>query len=172
MKRPCPDGILGCEDGRCADAHGRLPKSTGRSRECKGCGGSGAAGKQLAHSLSRFVEFEDGSLSYVPGEPYMATTACPACLGTGRVTDGPYRRDAEVDAAQTWGMAHEVHDDAINFCWLLLNARESGHSVKGHMAYALASHATDVPQEIAWAASEARNAARAAFRAVPGLREE
>jgi hypothetical protein len=24
--------------------------------------------------------------------------ACPACLGTGRVTDGPFRRDAEVDA--------------------------------------------------------------------------
>jgi hypothetical protein len=30
--------------------------------------------------------------------PENAPQSCPACLGSGSVTDGPFRRDAEVDA--------------------------------------------------------------------------
>jgi hypothetical protein len=54
------------------------------TRTCLGCGGSGLG-----------VSEHDRACD-LPG--CASAVRCPACLGTGRVTDGPFRRDAEVDA--------------------------------------------------------------------------
>lgn len=49
-------------------------------KPCSTCKGTGNGG-DISHSLSRFVEFPDGSLCYVPGEPYMSL--CHMCGGSG-----------------------------------------------------------------------------------------
>jgi len=59
---------------------------------CTTCKGTGNGG-DVTHSLSRFVEFPDGTLAYVPGEPYMRP--CLACDGTGAAKGGGARVKTE-----------------------------------------------------------------------------
>jgi hypothetical protein len=100
------------------------------TRPCKGCDGSGAAPKR-----------------FDPVWPFADPKHCPACLGSGRVTDGPYRRDAEVDAEtlRPTGMLWETQG------WV-------------------SSAVVQDPRFPERAIACYRRAARAAFRAVPGLR--
>jgi hypothetical protein len=102
---------------------------TDRTRECKGCGGSG----------DRFYMLR--------GKP--CWEGCPACLGSGTVTDGPYRRDAEVDA------------ETLRLTGMLWDTQ-------GWVSSAVVQDPRFPERAIACY----RRAARAAFRAVPALRGE
>jgi hypothetical protein len=74
---------------------------------------------------------------------------CPACLGSGTVTDGPYRRDAEVDA------------ETLRLTGMLWDTQ-------GWVSSAVVQDPRFPERAIACY----RRAARAAFRAVPTLRGE
>lgn len=106
-----------------------------RSRECKGCGGSGRE-RRPEDEIERY------DVRWIP--------PCPACLGSGRVTDGPFRRDAEVDAETLRTERRAV--GAVTWC---------GNQAAWRMRVGMRSAAV-------WAV----DAANAAFRAVPGLRGE
>lgn len=110
-----------------------------RERECKGCGGSGCGCVEKSMAVFRAV----GSAS----EPCVD---CPACLGSGRVTDGPFRRDAEMDAETLQTEKRAMSETA----WL-------ASQIEWRMRVGMRSAAV-------WAV----DAARAAFRACPGLRGE
>ena len=66
--------------------------------------------------------------------------------------------------AETLRINADKGEDAINTCWLLLRAAESGRFVQEMLTYP--DDDDDYPSR------EAMNAARTAFRAVPGLRGE
>jgi hypothetical protein len=117
-----------------------------RTRECKGCEGSGCGCVEKTMLVFRAA----GSSS----EP---CADCPACLGSGRVTDGPFRRDAEVDA-ETLRANVATFTGTSDAWWAAKAGRFAERAAwKGHRAAAF---------------DFARDAARAAFRAVPGLRGE
>lgn len=115
------------------------------TRPCKGCDGRGRR--------------EDCTVSPERWWDPIACRACvcPACLGTGTVTDGPFRRDAEVDA-ETLRRIYRTHYKVPK---------------KGDPAFL---PDRDMPVVVEWkpiagSATITRAVASAAFRAVPGLRE-
>ena len=114
--------------------------ATDRSRECKGCEGSGCGCVEKTMAV-----FTGAGASSEP------CADCPACLGSGRVTDGPFRRDVEVDA-ETW------------------RKHVAGRWRTGAVPLELDEPLFDL--FFALAAGDFTAAARAAFRAVPGLRGE
>lgn len=178
-----------------------------RSRECKGCGGSGdvistqgipagmECGAQIpqpwglvvpgtvevrinrnppiycgepAKYRNRTKNTGDGGF-YEHGDPSAFLCAehaengrrnpCPACLGSGRVTDGPFRRDAEVDAETLRVLAFDM--PGTRFAVNVHAASYYGRGVKAGWW----------PDEF-FGMCAGELAARAAFRAVPALRGE
>jgi hypothetical protein len=77
--------------------------------------------------------------------------------------DSRSRRDALADAATAWQNS-SVGEDAVALSWLMLRASESGQLAIDTMR--------EDYDDYEFTAREARNAARIAFRAVPGLRGE
>ena len=111
------------------------------AHKCAACGGSGR----------KFLPPKEGSTH----QPNGRHIKCPTCLGSGRISDRMPVADAMADAETL-----RVH-----------TARLLG----GGHAWAALQHGV-IAERRAWqgktaeAASFAREAARAAFRAVPGLR--
>lgn len=118
------------------------------SHECSGCDGSGCKAPLC-----------DGKSGRVPTFAFLIHSqeciACPVCLGSGRISDVRMAADAMVDAEQ----------------FLLIARNSEGNLNNGWYATEYGTHAGSVRCERT-AALCARNAARAAFRAVPSLRSE
>jgi hypothetical protein len=98
-------------------------------RECRGCDD----GRERLYDNGRLV----------------GDMRCRACLGSGTVTDGPYRRDAEVDA------------ETLRLTGMLWDTQ-------GWVSSAVVQDPRFPERAIACY----RRAARAAFRAIPSLRGE
>jgi hypothetical protein len=135
------------------------------TRACKGCDGSGVDDTVCGRCCQRAdldviavfglcAPCADYESETKRPRPRPTAFACPACLGTGSVTDGPFRRDAEVDA-ETLRVVGRGHS------WATQHGMLDG-TTYSHEPDATADESRDV----------ASYAARAAFRAVPALRGE
>lgn len=128
-----------------------------QERDCRACGGT-----KSIPDYSRGYYTHSGV--WLPGQD-----RCPVCLGAGRISDVRTARDAMVDAEALRLVVDAVHTNtsylpqarATAFTirlWLIpaaeFGARAARYALEGWDAHGLA-----------W------DAARAAFRAVPGLRE-
>jgi hypothetical protein len=84
--------------------------------------------------------------------------SCPACLGSGTVTDPDTRKDAMVDAETLRGTVEPALSGVV---WDAFTAETQGLRVESLLNSGLYAHAYE----------SARDAARFAFRAVPALKE-
>lgn len=119
-----------------------------RERACKGCDGSGY--------VHRPDFFSDMPHTGHAATCWCGATDCPACLGTGRVVDHIPVADAVADA-------ETLH----TYAW------DGGAEVGDLTPAYLDAAAVDLREDELlddFAAPIAESAARAAFRAVPGLR--
>lgn len=152
-----------------------------RDHECAGCGGSGpheyGKGTRLssAYTIGRDGKdcpsyVERGSVAYTAWKRGRAVRCCPVCLGSGRISDRMPVADAVADAETLCGIkaedgGQERHRGRCRRWHMTLLGRAQRHG-ESAASYTKCDHGeTSAPYF-------SREAARAAFRAVPGLKGE
>lgn len=134
-----------------------------RSHECSACGGTGRQDTDAFGSPhgKRVRIYPGPTIECLCGRewPCLCAPPCPVCLGSRRCSDVRTARDAMVDAETLRTIASQ--NDAPG-AWDAFTAGCAGERVADCLEYGLDAHAS----------YHARYGARAAFRAVPGLRGE
>ena len=132
--------------------------STPATHPCDACGGTGEAGACGRDHGSGCCKLHNGCLCEQPWEWIRVNGAsCPVCLGAGRFPDRMPVKDAVADAETLWLVSLNLYRDNPEPFETLERARLL-------ICHAIADASVVDPL------GRVKNAARAAFRAVPGLR--